>query len=166
MSTQVDWQPARRRHRCLETKKSRCARVNSRKIVSVFFIFTSPGHRIHSMAVYFLLMITTKYGGYMCKTGYDCFFANPGKETEMKCKVCGTICIVTKDMFGPTSWASALGKKYSKHDRFKCPHIGKEWHKKALKLFEEIEKCPSRRLSELMKVDLQEILMEKNRLFK
>ncbi len=94
----------------------------------------------------------------MCKTGYDCFFTIIGRETEIKCKVCGTICIVSRDVFGPTSWASAMGKKNSKHDRFQCPHIDKEWHKKALHLIEEIEKCPSKRVANIMRIDLLDII--------
>jgi len=94
----------------------------------------------------------------MCKTGYDCFFTIPGRETEIDCKVCGTICIVTRDAFGPTGWASALGKKYTMHDRFRCPNAGKVWHEKALKLVEEVEKCPSERIAYIFKLDLQDII--------
>jgi len=55
-----------------------------------------------------------------------------------------------------------MAKVYSYRDVFSCPHVNEKWHKKALKLVEAIEKTPSKRVADLMKQDLEELISVKN----
>lgn len=90
--------------------------------------------------------------------GYDLFFTEPDSVEEMCCKVCGTVCEVERSMTGPTGWAEAVAKRGHWHDEYRCPHSSQPWHEQALRLVIEIEKSPSKRLIELMRKDLEEIL--------
>lgn len=93
--------------------------------------------------------------------GYDFFTARPGCVDKMICKVCGEICEVERSVFGPTSWASAMAKKNTTHDEFCCYDVNEEWHKYALELVQDIEKCHSPTLKKIMNDDLNKIIQEK-----
>jgi len=94
----------------------------------------------------------------MSTKGYDIFHFKPDTVDEMHCKVCGTICLVERNVTGPTGFAEAMAKRSHLHDVFNCPNSGIPWHEQALELVLEIEKTPSKRLAELMRLDLEEIL--------
>lgn len=95
--------------------------------------------------------------------GLDTFFHKPGEIQEQNCLVCGSICLIQRNRVGPTSWASAMAHKSTPHDSFFCPHIDEEWHQHAKKLVFAIENTPSKRIAELMKLDLEDILKEQNK---
>ena len=97
----------------------------------------------------------------MGRIGYDKFFTRPGEVDEMTCNVCGDICNVTRDAMGATSFAAALGRHETLHDSFECPHREEIWHQTALRLVEAIESTPSKRLAELMRLDLEDTLKER-----
>jgi hypothetical protein len=90
--------------------------------------------------------------------GYDYFTYEPNTTNEVRCAVCGTICEVTRNTFGPTSFASAMAGSFRHHDSFACPHASEQWHEQALRLVLAIEETPSKRVAELMKLDLSELL--------
>ncbi len=90
--------------------------------------------------------------------GYDVFYAEPGQVEEMLCRICGAECRVERNVLGPTGVASAIVGKHSYHDQFVCPNAGERWHDKALKLFVAIEEMPSKRVSDLIQQDLDELL--------
>ena len=46
------------------------------------------------------------------------------------------------------------------HDKFTCPHLEEAWHEQALELVQAIENTPSKRLAELMRLDLEDILRD------
>lgn len=96
----------------------------------------------------------------MARKGYDVFFTEPGQAAGMTCRVCGTICDVDRNALGPTGWSMGMSSAKVLHDHFKCPHSEKEWHLKALELVIEIEQSPSKRLIDLMKLDLEDLLKE------
>jgi hypothetical protein len=96
----------------------------------------------------------------MAFIGYDFFALDPGTRGEVHCRVCGSKCDVERNVYGPTGWAAAMAKKYRYHDAFKCPHSGKKWHDQALELAQAIEKMPSKRVVELMQLDLQDLLKQ------
>lgn len=96
----------------------------------------------------------------MRRKGYDIFYTEPGQAAEMTCTVCGTKCTVIRNALGPIGWAAAMSETNILHDRFECPNSDNEWHNKAIELMIEIEKSPSRRLIELMKLDLEDLLKE------
>jgi hypothetical protein len=100
----------------------------------------------------------------MAHSGYDLFFSEPGATTdERHCRICRTACTVTRNLLGPTSFAEAMSHKNHLHDRFQCPHSEEEWHEQALLLVQEIERTPSKRLADLMRLDLQDLLQEKSK---
>ena len=90
--------------------------------------------------------------------GYDCFFLTPGMFDKKTCKVCGSTCDVQKDVTGYTGFASAMSKKMTIHDQFVCPHVQEEWHKKTLKLIQDIEECNSPTIKKIMQTDLKTII--------
>ena len=92
--------------------------------------------------------------------GYDVHFSEPGLVQEMHCLVCNTKCEVKRKAYGPTGSADPVGKKFKHHDLFVCPYRDEEWHGQALRLVLEIEKMPSKRIVELMKRDLEDLLKE------
>jgi len=96
----------------------------------------------------------------MAVVGYDFYAYEPGEVNEVKCRVCGTICEVSRNVFGPTTFVAAMAKEFRYHDAFVCPHASQPWHEKALRLIQAIEESPSPRVAALMTLDLQELLAE------
>lgn len=94
----------------------------------------------------------------MSERGYDYFVSEPDLHEEMHCKVCGSLCDVERGMTGATSFVEAMGKRGHRHDLFICPYSKQPWHDQALRLVKEIQKSPSPRLIELMRLDLEDIL--------
>jgi hypothetical protein len=92
--------------------------------------------------------------------GYDTFFEKPGEIQEHNCMVCGSLCSVQRNQLGSISWASAMAHKSTPHDYFYCPHIDEDWHTQAEALVQAIENTPSKRVAELMKLDLEDILKD------
>ena len=91
--------------------------------------------------------------------GYDYFIADPGTE-EKHCRVCGTKCEASRNVYGPTGFAAAMAQDVRLHDMFVCPHAGQVWHDQALRLVLAIEDTPSKRVASLMKQDLVDLLQE------
>ena len=96
----------------------------------------------------------------MARTGFDFFISEPNSTDEKSCRVCGSKCRVTRNVFGPTGFASAVAKKFSAHDEAVCPHTDETWHDKALQLAVAIDETPSKRLEALMRADLDDLLQE------
>ncbi len=92
--------------------------------------------------------------------GYDNFYEKPGEVQEQTCQVCGSLCEVKREQMGPTGWVEAMAKRTHLHDYFHCPHSGKEWHERALKIVLAIEETPSKRVAALMQQDLVDLLTE------
>ena len=92
--------------------------------------------------------------------GYDCFARPAGQVESMNCNVCGTECTVERNRPGIRKWYVGGTGMGQDHDLFTCPNAEAEWHRKALELLQEIEKTPSRRVAELMALDLADVLAE------
>ena len=90
--------------------------------------------------------------------GYDCFFTMPGSVDTRICKVCESVCDIQREVLGYTGYAAAMSKKKTLHDQFVCPYEKEKWHKQALELVKEIEKCPSPSLVKIMKKDLKDMI--------
>ncbi len=105
-------------------------------------------------------MIQTGQEDTMALKGFDIFIAEPDSSEEKVCRVCNSQCKSTRNAFGPTGFVSAMANKFTYHDKFVCPHIHKPWHENALKLAIAIDETPSKRLADLMKADLHDILSE------
>ena len=96
----------------------------------------------------------------MAQKGYDFFIAEPNSGEARHCRVCNAPCKAMRNVFGPTGFVSAMAKKFTYHDEFVCPHTDEPWHQKALQLAVAIDGTPSKRLADLMRADLQDILNE------
>lgn len=96
----------------------------------------------------------------MATMGYDAFLTDPGTVEAQRCRVCDSPCDVTRNAYGPTSWAGAIAQRFRHHDAFVCPHTDTSWHTRALSLVQAIEAMPSKRVAELMRQDLDELLLE------
>ncbi len=94
------------------------------------------------------------------RIGYEVFYAKPGTVSEQQCRVCSAFCDANRNVYGPMSFAAAVGKKFDHSDVFVCPNAGEAWHEQALKLVLSIEETPSKRVAELMQLDLDELLAE------
>ena len=53
-----------------------------------------------------------------------------------------------------------MANKFAYHDEFVCLHTDEPWHEKSLQLAIAIDETPSKRLADLMRADLQDILNE------
>jgi hypothetical protein len=87
-------------------------------------------------------------------------FGDPGTGEVRLCGVCGTKCVVERNVNGPTSWAGAMAGHKRLHDVFKCPHYDFEWHKTAYRLAKEMVATASKRLRALIEADLDELVAE------
>ena len=90
-----------------------------------------------------------------------CFFSfDLGLVKEKKCRVCGSVCTVMRNVVGPTSWAGSMTGVKREHDYFHCPCVEESWHKQAEELYNEKEKTPSQTLKKIFAADLNEVLFE------
>lgn len=96
----------------------------------------------------------------MARAGFDFFISEPNSTDEKSCRVCGSKCRVTRNVFGPTGFISAMAKHFRAHDESVCPHTDEAWHERALQLAIAIDETPSRRLADLMKADLDDLLQQ------
>ncbi|PKO05726.1 MAG: hypothetical protein CVU41_10735 [Chloroflexi bacterium HGW-Chloroflexi-3] len=56
------------------------------------------------------------------------------------------------------NWTSAVVGNESLYDKFQCPHAGQTWHQEAAELQQKVEETTSKRVRELYRLDLDEIL--------
>ena len=61
-------------------------------------------------------------------------FPAPGTVKTAKCGVCGRQMNIERNVLGATSWAESMGGGKHLHDRFTCPHITQNWHKRIYRL--------------------------------
>jgi hypothetical protein len=98
----------------------------------------------------------------MPNKGYDYFIVDPGTKERMQCQVCQTECDIRQNVYGPTSFSTAMARDFRLHDVFICPHTDERWHEQALQLVVEIENTPSKRVAQLMQQDLEDLLQQNN----
>lgn len=92
--------------------------------------------------------------------GYDIIYAELGELDEVRCRVCGAVCDERRDVPTAAGLAESMAGSKRRRDVFTCPHAATEWHVLALKLVQEIERTPSKRVAELMRLDLRDVLSE------
>ena len=92
--------------------------------------------------------------------GYDIIYTEPGAFEDVRCRVCGAVCDERRDMPTTAGFAGSAAGPSRLRDVFTCPHAATEWHVLTLKLVQEIERTPSKRLAELMRLDLRDLLSE------
>jgi len=61
-------------------------------------------------------------------------FPDPGKVKSVVCGVCNIEMGVKRNVLGPTCWAMAMAGRKRRHDSFRCPNYGEDWHFKIEKL--------------------------------
>ncbi|MEK7076174.1 MAG: hypothetical protein AAB941_00720 [Patescibacteria group bacterium] len=94
--------------------------------------------------------------------GGHCYPA-PGTVKTVKCGVCGTQMKVKRNVLGCTSWAESMGGGKHLHDRFKCPNLNEDWHKRIYRLKmdvyrEEMDDCDPIGLKKMRQVAEKEII--------
>jgi hypothetical protein len=92
--------------------------------------------------------------------GFELFYTTPRQIEKMSCRVCGTNCDVQREVYEPANFVMAQAKISDLYDVFSCPMAGLEWHEEALKLVQAIEQTTSKRVADLMRQDLADILRE------
>jgi hypothetical protein len=120
-----------------------------------YFNYSSPAI-VHSRWLF--ISPDAKKGENMYTSGLDYFCMSPGEKTEMKCKVCGEVCEVRRNVDGPTCFAEAMAQRHHLHDEFWCPNARLEGHQTALELVDKIAACPSDTLRSIFKNDLAALL--------
>ena len=92
--------------------------------------------------------------------GVDCIILGPGEVIDVNCKICHARCKVERNMKGiRVKYADISGTGLDKtHDKFYCPKSEETWHKKGVKLYIESQRTESKRISELIKKDLDDLL--------
>jgi hypothetical protein len=96
----------------------------------------------------------------MSTYGYDLFAEPVDTKITHFCKVCGAETSVTKSVPFPTHFGHALGKKLDICNVHECPDCSHDWHITAVQLVKAIEGMPSKRVAELMRRDLDELLTD------
>ncbi|MBL8683566.1 MAG: hypothetical protein JNK05_30630 [Myxococcales bacterium] len=87
-------------------------------------------------------------------------WAEPNTVTSASCHICSAPCVITRGVIGPTCFASAIAKRATLHDRIRCPHSGREWHNRAVRLRRAIDDTPSKRVAALIQQDLETTLRD------
>lgn len=93
-------------------------------------------------------------------TGLTVFNKTPGEIEEMDCNVCGSRCEVTRNQFGYKDFGSAMMKKKSRFDQFKCPLAEEDWHQQLEKLVLEKRETASSKIKQLLEEEIAEIKAE------
>jgi len=96
----------------------------------------------------------------MATQGYGLFVTEPNAYKSLECNICGTECLVERNLPAKSGFIAAMGRMDKPRDEFSCPNLDEEWHKQAVNLVLEIEKTPSKRLAQLMQQDLEDLLKE------
>ena len=82
----------------------------------------------------------------------------PNTFQSVYCPTCGTLNTVHRSQKGPKSWGGAMAGIESLYDEFTCPHAEETWHAEAAELQQKLEGTTSKRVRELYRLDLEEIL--------
>ncbi|HPH98167.1 MAG TPA: hypothetical protein PKW33_18555 [Anaerolineaceae bacterium] len=91
---------------------------------------------------------------------YDLFYETPGTVNEKNCPICGALCHVKRNVITASGYVAAMAHAVSPYDVFTCPNAETPWHDKAVRLVQEMEETPSKRLADLMRLDLEDLLKE------
>ena len=91
---------------------------------------------------------------------YACFARPAGQIEYVRCRVCGTACDVEKNKPPLKQWYARGSGMDERHDLFCCPYANDHWHERALKLFMAAEETPSKRIAQLIMLDLADVLDE------
>ena len=92
--------------------------------------------------------------------GLDYFTSSPGVVDQKHCLVCGSACLVQRDVRGPTGFAMALAKRQSRYDAFACVHADQSWHRESTRLVLARNQTPSKSVAALVQADLDELLQK------
>lgn len=90
----------------------------------------------------------------------DSLIGSPGEFGELNCRICGAKMNVKRNQYGPTSWASAMAKKFKLHDKHECPNLNAEWHIRVKKIITEFNETSSDTLAQILKSDAEKIITE------
>jgi hypothetical protein len=99
-------------------------------------------------------------------SGWESFSPEAGTVDKMYCRVCGEEMDVQRNVMGPTGFAEAMSvahgmSKGHLHDSFHCKYAQENWHSQARVLKQKIEKEPSKIISDLLKTEVNLILLNR-----
>ncbi|CCU78659.1 hypothetical protein HSACCH_00798 [Halanaerobium saccharolyticum subsp. saccharolyticum DSM 6643] len=94
---------------------------------------------------------------YTYTTGLTIFNKKPGTTKEMSCNVCDSKCEVKRNVLDYKDFGSAMAKKKTRFDRFKCPHAEKEWHQNLEKLVEQKRENHSTKIDQMLQEEIEAI---------
>ena len=88
---------------------------------------------------------------------------SPGTVETAECGVCGMQMNVERNVLGATGFAEAMGGEKHRYDRFICPRITEDWHKRICRLKrdvyrEELDHCDPIGLEKMRQAVKKEIL--------
>jgi len=90
--------------------------------------------------------------------GWDHFSPEPGAIDKMYCRVCNSEMEVERNVNGPTGSIEAMSGGKHLHDSFFCKHTKESWHCQVRVLKQRIEKETSKKLSDLLTEEMNEVL--------
>jgi len=89
--------------------------------------------------------------------GWDIVHLPVGKCDFVACRVCKTeMKKSTED--SPQNFVEAIGGSKHKHDAFRCPFAGEDWHEQAYLLFRDALATPSKWLGDKLEEEALEIV--------
>lgn len=93
----------------------------------------------------------------------DCSFPNPGEYLAVYCGVCGRSMSVKRNVLGPIGFAEAMlvrngQSKGHLHDEFWCEDREESWHRQAKAIRDNALETPSKRLTDLLNEEADEIV--------
>ena len=93
-------------------------------------------------------------------TGLTVFNTVPGEKEEMYCNVCDSKCEVKRNILDYKDFGSAMAKKKTRFDRFKCPHAEEEWHQNLENLVKQKKENHSTKIDQMLQEEIEEIKAE------
>ena len=85
-------------------------------------------------------------------------FQSPGAYESMNCRICGDKNNVKRNINTPTSFAESMAKRSHYVDMFSCSNNDKKWHQHAMALSTYISEIPSKKVKDLVQMELDEVL--------
>ena len=97
--------------------------------------------------------------GEIMRKGYGNFFNDVEAKEPKNCNVCNAK-MQSKQYYGATSWAGALGGEKRQCYQYTCPHINEKWHELAVDIMTEEEHTKSPTLKGILHQDVSNIVQE------
>lgn len=71
--------------------------------------------------------------------GMDIIFAHPGQHDELRCRICGRVMSVEREVYHSTSMPEAVMGHRCLVDVFRCPDASRGWHHRLGEQIREVD---------------------------